>query len=73
MISHHCGGGSLGGLVSYQRQPVTLANGNREEMEFDKLLIAVGRKPNTEGAGLENTKVQLDRGFVKVDGWQRTV
>lgn len=51
---------------------VTLANGNREEMEFEKLLVAVGRKPNTENAGLENTKAQLDRGFVKVDANQRT-
>jgi dihydrolipoamide dehydrogenase len=50
----------------------TLANGNKEEMEFDKLLIAVGRKPNTEGVGLENTKAELDRGFIKVDGNQRT-
>ncbi len=51
---------------------VTLANGKHEEMEFEKLLVAVGRKPNTDGAGLENTNAQLDRGFVKVDGWQRT-
>ena len=50
----------------------TLANGNKEEMEFEKLLIAVGRKPNTERVGFENTGVQLDRGFVKVDGFQRT-
>jgi dihydrolipoamide dehydrogenase len=50
----------------------TLSNSNREEMEFDKLLVAVGRKPNTENAGLENTKAELDRGFVKVDAHQRT-
>ncbi len=50
----------------------TLANGNKEEMEFEKLLVAVGRKPNTEGVGLENTRVELDRGFVKVDPYQRT-
>ncbi|HSU31866.1 MAG TPA: dihydrolipoyl dehydrogenase [Bryobacteraceae bacterium] len=50
----------------------TLANGNKEEMEFDKLLVAVGRKPVTDNIGLENTKAQLDRGFVKVDGYQRT-
>ncbi len=50
----------------------TLANGNKEEMEFDKLLVAVGRKPNTEGVGLENTRAELDRGFVKVDAYQRT-
>ncbi len=51
---------------------VTLANGNKEEMEFEKLLVAVGRKPNTENVGLENTAVELDRGFVKVDAQQRT-
>jgi dihydrolipoamide dehydrogenase len=51
---------------------VTLSNGNREEMEFEKLLVAVGRKPNAENCGLENTRVQVDRGFVKVDDFQRT-
>jgi dihydrolipoamide dehydrogenase len=50
----------------------TLTNGKTEQMEFDKLLVAVGRKPNTEDVGLENTRAQLDRGFVKVDGYQRT-
>jgi len=51
---------------------VTLSNGNKEELEFEKLLVAVGRKPNTESVGLENTAVELDRGFVKVDAFQRT-
>jgi dihydrolipoamide dehydrogenase len=51
---------------------VTLGNGNKEEMEFEKLLVAVGRKPITDNVGLENTAAQLDRGFVKVDGYQRT-
>jgi len=32
----------------------------------------VGRKPITENVGLENTKAQLDRGFVKVDAFQLT-
>src|SRR5271165_780963 len=50
----------------------TLSNGNKEELEFEKLLVAVGRKPNTENLGLEKTRVELDRGFVKVDGQQRT-
>lgn len=35
---------------------------------FDRVLVAVGRKPNTAGIGLEHTKVELDRkGFVRVD------
>jgi dihydrolipoamide dehydrogenase len=50
----------------------TLANGNKEDMEFEKLLVAVGRKPNTDNIGLEKTSVQLDRGFVIVDAYQRT-
>ena len=50
----------------------TLANGNKEELEFEKLLIAVGRKPNTDSIGLENTAIQVDRGYVKVDTYQRT-
>jgi dihydrolipoamide dehydrogenase len=50
----------------------TLANGQKEDMAFDKLLVAVGRKPNTENIGLENTRTQLDRGFVTVDEYQRT-
>jgi dihydrolipoamide dehydrogenase len=51
---------------------VNLANGKAEEMTFETLLIAVGRKPNTDQIGLENTKVQADRGFIKVDDFQRT-
>ncbi len=51
---------------------VTLANGQIEKMEFSKLLVAVGRKPNTEKCGLENTSAQLDRGFVKVNDFQET-
>jgi dihydrolipoamide dehydrogenase len=51
---------------------VTLANGQLEKMEFEKLLVAVGRKPNTEKCGLENTNAQLDRGFVKVNEFQET-
>jgi dihydrolipoamide dehydrogenase len=51
---------------------VTLNNGQTERLEFDKLLVAVGRKPNTENCGLENTHAQLDRGFVKVNEFQET-
>jgi dihydrolipoamide dehydrogenase len=40
---------------------------------FDRLLVAIGRRPNSEGLGLENTKVEVDEhGFVVVDEQQRT-
>jgi len=41
--------------------------------EFDRVLIAVGRRPNSDGLGLENTAIQLDdRGFVVTDDQLRT-
>lgn len=41
--------------------------------EFGKILVSIGRKPNTENIGFENTKVKLtDRGFVKVNGQLKT-
>ena len=46
--------------------------GKAEELSVEQLLVATGRAPNTEDLGLEKTKVQLERGFVKVDGWMRT-
>ncbi len=51
---------------------VQLSTGKVEPFEGDMLLVAVGRRPVTEDAGLKNTRVELDRGFVKVDGMQRT-
>ena len=42
--------------------------------EFDRVLISVGRRPNSDGIGLENTRIQLDeRGFIKVDKQRRTI
>jgi len=38
-----------------------------DKVEVDVALVSVGRGPNTEDVGLENTKVELDGGFVKVD------
>jgi dihydrolipoamide dehydrogenase len=51
---------------------VTLANGKTEVMEAEKLLVAIGRKPNTDKIGIENTKAELDRGFIKVNANQQT-
>ncbi|MFM1997162.1 MAG: Dihydrolipoyl dehydrogenase [Planctomycetota bacterium] len=41
--------------------------------EFSRVLVAVGRRPNSDGLGLENTRVTVSpKGFVEVDGRQRT-
>ena len=43
------------------------------EQSFDRVLVAVGRQPNTENLRLENTAVKLDEhGFIIVDEQRRT-
>lgn len=50
------------------------ANVAEAEQVFDKVLVSVGRTPNSQDIGLENTKIQPDkRGFVAVDAQRRTV
>ena len=50
----------------------TDANGKAQEVIAEKLLVAVGRKPNTENIGLENTAAETDQGFIKTDKWMQT-
>lgn len=65
-------------VESFEETPdgvsVTL-QGDVEESErtFDRVLVAVGRRPNSSDIGLENTGVQVDEdGFVMVDEQRRT-
>jgi dihydrolipoamide dehydrogenase len=52
---------------------LTLSRGGKEEMlEGDKVLVAIGRAPNSEGLGLEEIGVATERGFVKTDRELRT-
>jgi dihydrolipoamide dehydrogenase len=40
---------------------------------FDKVLVAVGRRPNAQGLGLENTRVEITPGgFIMVNAQRRT-
>ena len=50
------------------------ADGSNERVEkFSRVLVSVGRRPNSDGIGLENTNVKLDkRGFALTDNRQRT-
>ncbi len=44
-----------------------------KQAEFDKLVVAIGRKPYTDGLLAEGTGVELDaRGFIQVDAHCRT-
>jgi len=47
--------------------------GEQSHKRFDKVLISIGRRPNTDNIGLENTAIRVDeKGFVVIDGQQRT-
>ena len=47
--------------------------GEQENKLFDQVLIAIGRRPNSENLGLENTSIKRDdKGFIEVDGQLRT-
>ena len=55
------------------RVRVQRENGEEHILESEKALIAIGLEPNTEGLGLEEAGVLLERGWVVVDGRMRTV
>ena len=51
----------------------TDAAGKAQSATFDKLIVSIGRIPNTDGLGAETVGLALDeRGFVTVDGQCRT-
>src|SRR5439155_21576053 len=48
-------------------------DGQKKEELYDRVLVAVGRTPNSQNLGLENTKVSVDdKGFIKVNEKQQT-
>ena len=48
-------------------------NVKEPEQVFDKVLVSVGRRPNSENLGLENTKVVVNqKGFIEVNEQRRT-
>ncbi len=49
-----------------------LAGGQEATVEVDKVLVSVGRRPNSENLGLEEVGVKIERGFVPTDRRMRT-
>ncbi|MFL6195398.1 MAG: dihydrolipoyl dehydrogenase [Thermoanaerobaculia bacterium] len=49
-----------------------LEGGKVDTVEAEMLLVAIGRKPVTEGIGLEALGIELDRGYVKVNPYMQT-
>jgi dihydrolipoyl dehydrogenase len=45
---------------------------DQQEIRAETMLVAVGRAANVEDIGLETTKAEVEKGFIKVDGRMRT-
>jgi dihydrolipoamide dehydrogenase len=69
------------GVEFFMSSKVTSVNGHEVSFENaghsasvtgDKILVSVGRRPNTQGLGLESVGVELHRGGIKVDEQMRT-
>lgn len=65
----------VAGLVEKDDRVDAVLEGEVEQREqhFDRVLVAIGRRPSTVGLGLETTRVETDqKGFIVVDDRQRT-
>ncbi len=51
---------------------VTAKDGSEVTIDTDKILLSVGRRPNSENLGLDGLGVKVERGFIKVDEFMRT-
>lgn len=50
----------------------TTADGKQQKLEAEKVLIAIGRAPQTEDIGLDKTKIKAERGFIPTNEWMQT-
>jgi dihydrolipoamide dehydrogenase len=46
--------------------------GKTQEITVDRVIVAIGIQANTESLGLENTKVKVEKGHIKVNPWSET-
>ncbi|PYY05873.1 MAG: dihydrolipoyl dehydrogenase, partial [Acidobacteria bacterium] len=50
----------------------TGSDGKQQKLEAEKVLIAIGRAPQTDDVGLEKSKIKADRGFIPTNEWMQT-
>jgi dihydrolipoamide dehydrogenase len=65
------------GKVATRKSGVTVEyadkDGTARKLECDRLIVSVGRVPNTDGLGADKVGLKVDaRGFIEVDGHCRT-
>jgi dihydrolipoamide dehydrogenase len=71
-VTVHLGAKAKGLAKDGKSLSVETKDGKTVEFPADKILVTVGRKPATEGWGLENMAVDMAGRFVKVDDQCRT-
>ena len=54
------------------KDALKIAISGRGEIEAEKVLVAVGRRPNTEDLGIEKIGIHTEKGRINVDGHLRT-
>lgn len=61
-------------VLKISKDTLSMLYNNKEEIiEADKILVAIGREPNTDGLGLENTGIKLtDKNYLKVNEYFET-
>lgn len=65
------GSRSIGGRIELDYE--SLADGKKSSIQGDVVLVSTGRKPFTEGLGLENVQIEKDeRGRVKINSHYQT-
>jgi dihydrolipoamide dehydrogenase len=60
------GGGKKGAVLTIEK------NGEQSKLEVEKVLVAIGRRPVTEGLNHESIGVGMDGRFIAVDEYMRT-
>ncbi len=51
-----------------------VAGGDAQKLDADIVLVATGRRPYSDGLGLEEAGIEMDRGKIKTDGhWQTNI
>jgi dihydrolipoamide dehydrogenase len=73
-ITSHTGAKVTGAVVKGDgvEVDVQLADGIRQQLHADYLLVATGRAPVTAGLNAEGVGLEMEKGFIKVDADYRT-
>jgi len=66
-------GTKIEGISRYEQDSITAKLDNGEEITAEKILVSIGRKPNSSQIGLDEASVKTDkRGYIKVNETMET-